>query len=102
MGAHVGLHPDNLSGKFKNKVTILFHDYILRLRIYRPAGFLFETDQNIKNFFFWGKSVSLKRKSFQARNFKRVMGMSPRMFGKLNPDLQKDLLNTVLRHIHVL
>ncbi len=52
MGAHVGLHPDNLSGKFKNKVTILFHDYILRLRIYRPAGFLFETDQNIKNFFF--------------------------------------------------
>jgi len=73
----VALHPDYFSKKFKREVGVPFREYILRNRLKRASLLLLGSPNQIKEI---GAKVGFNSQEDFSRNFKRIVGCSPRKF----------------------
>jgi len=96
MAGLVELHSDYFSRKFKKETGFPFHGYVLQCRINLSIYLLRETDKKIKEIF---REVGFNQPEIFSRNFKRVVGCSPRLFRMLESPIQEGLHEKVFARV---
>lgn len=77
VGAAVGYHPNHLCRKFREELSLSFHEYLVRVRLKKAVGLLVYTDDPIKAVAY---RVGFGRPERLSRAFARWIRCSPRVF----------------------
>ncbi len=77
LAAHLGVHPDYLSRRFKAEVGMRLHDYLLWRRLEQAKYLLLSSPLRVKHI---GHQVGFSNPEVFSRAFKRAAGCSPRAY----------------------